>query len=387
MMGAWLVASSAWAAEPWKHPRTPVINPSELGLSGLSAKDCGACHTEIYEEWSSSVHAAAWWDPQFQAELNKDPEVGWLCLNCHTPVANQQEQLVLSTEIRSPDSVANPSFDAQLRSEGVTCLSCHWTPDGVASVHPDAQAPHKLSYTPSLREDALCNGCHQAQARLEDALVCDFNTAGEKAAAGIEQSCSDCHMPAVSRPVVHGGIARLGGRHNWPGSGIGKSSKSAVPGLNGVDVAFGGVTPDDAGHSIVSVDLTNARAGHMVPSGDPERFLRVVVSALDESGVETGRTDFRIGQTWVWSPVAKKTGDNRLKPGEVRRLDWTMPGSVDAAKIRVVVEHIRLTKSNLDYHVALVKNGAAGPTMAELLDYPRGRVVFEGTFPAKAITP
>jgi hypothetical protein len=112
----------------------------------------------------------------------------------------------------------------------------------------------------------------------------------------------------------------------------------------------------------------------------------VVVSALNEGGAETGRTDFRIGQTWVWSPVAKKTGDNRLKPGEVRRLDWTMPGSVDAAEIRVVVEHIRLTKSNLDYHVALVKNGAAGPTMAELLDYPRGRVVFEGTFPVKAIS-
>ena len=68
--------------------------------------------------------------------------------------------------------------------------------------------------------------------------------------------------------------------------------------------------------------LINARAGHMLPSGDPERYLDVRATLLDGSGAVSSQR-WQIGQTWVWSPVAEKTGDNRLNVGERRELRWT----------------------------------------------------------------
>ena len=68
-------------AVPWERPHTPVVDPAALGVTGLKASDCSTCHTEVASEWSTSTRAAAWVDPQFQAELHKDPEVGWLCLS------------------------------------------------------------------------------------------------------------------------------------------------------------------------------------------------------------------------------------------------------------------------------------------------------------------
>ena len=170
-------------AVPWERPRTPVVDPAALGVTGLKASDCSTCHTEVASEWSTSTHAAAWVDPQFQAELHKDPEVGWLCLNCHTPLANQQPSLVTAHEdIRAPITTPNHSFDSELRDEGVTCLTCHWREDGIATTRTDARAPHALVVDPDLGGDATCTVCHQATARLEDALVCHFNTGAEKEA-------------------------------------------------------------------------------------------------------------------------------------------------------------------------------------------------------------
>mgnify|MGYP002881982299 CR=1 FL=1 len=124
--GRWLVIVPLLiGASPWERPRTPVLEAGRLGLTGLKASDCATCHVEVAAEWSSSIHAAAWTDPQFQAELHKDPEVGWLCLNCHTPLANQQPMLVTDfANIRAPVTTPNPHFDAALRDEGVTCLTC-----------------------------------------------------------------------------------------------------------------------------------------------------------------------------------------------------------------------------------------------------------------------
>jgi len=115
----------------------------------------------------------------------------------------------------------------------------------------------------------------------------------------------------------------------------------------------------------------------MLPSGDPERFLRVAMSLESEDGSELASTQWRIGQTWVWAPVAEKRADNRIAPGEVRILDWeprTVPGSVF---LRVKVEHVRLSRENLEYHIRLIEKGASGPTVSQLRNYPLGRTMFE----------
>ena len=121
--------------------------------------------------------------------------------------------------------------------------------------------------------------------------------------------------------------------------------------------------------------LINARAGHMLPSGDPERYLDVRATLLDGSGGTVSSQRWRIGQTWVWSPVAEKTGDNRLNVGERRELRWT-PGTLGAS-VRLTVEHVRLSPENLDYHLKLLESGHPGPPIEALKSYPTRRTLFD----------
>src|SRR3989339_1025749 len=97
------------------------------GLTSLSAKECGACHQEIYQEWAQSMHAQAWTDPYYQVDLAFDGDQQ-ICLNCHIPLENQQENLVMGfrdAERFDPILQPNPNFDKALQQEGVTCVVCH----------------------------------------------------------------------------------------------------------------------------------------------------------------------------------------------------------------------------------------------------------------------
>ena len=90
---AHLPAADREDVSAWALPRVPDIEPYP-GTTGLSASRCADCHAEIAAEWAASTHAHAWVDPQFQAELHKDPEIGWICLNCHTPLQAQLPERV-----------------------------------------------------------------------------------------------------------------------------------------------------------------------------------------------------------------------------------------------------------------------------------------------------
>ena len=49
------------------YERPVVATAVPEGLSDLRAETCGACHEEIYQEWSVSTHRRAWLDDaQFQ---------------------------------------------------------------------------------------------------------------------------------------------------------------------------------------------------------------------------------------------------------------------------------------------------------------------------------
>ncbi|MFQ5772281.1 MAG: multiheme c-type cytochrome, partial [bacterium] len=111
-----------------KHWERPIpFQPPPEGLSSLSAEECGECHVEIYREWKTSFHAQAWHDPQFQAEWAKDDSL-WVCINCHTPLQNQQVFTILGKkggDYFQPVKEANPYFDPTLQKEAITCAVCH----------------------------------------------------------------------------------------------------------------------------------------------------------------------------------------------------------------------------------------------------------------------
>ena len=340
----------------WMAPRTPNLTAIP-GTTGLSARSCGECHAEIYAEWKSSTHAHAWSDAQFQAELRKDPEVAWICINCHTPLSNQQASLVAVAEtIRTPEVRPNPSYDAALRDEGVTCLTCHWREQGIAAVHEDVRAPHPTVFSPDLRSEDTCTGCHQAVARLEDTLVCSFNTGAEWEAAAPGKTCSGCHMPSVQRPSAAGAPARAGGRHTFPGSLIPKdlpteqeAALMAADWQAGVELEL---TQEDRGDEPpqMAAIVSNRRAGHRVPTGDPERYLELTLTAVDAEGVERARSELRIGQQWEWWPEARKLSDNRLGPGESHRLTLDLPSAHSGLSVSARLDHVRMRPENASYH-------------------------------------
>ncbi len=177
-----------------------VLSTGSVRLFAEYAKPdtCGACHSDEYESWKTSIHAKAYESDSFQkawTERKKDPS----CLECHT--------------------TGHESGTLKYAEAGVTCESCH---GAMSEGHPDtAKMPipassemcltcHKKAYqewkvskhglknircfdchnvhAQGLRAgggDALCGSCHQN--RMTDFAHSSHHMAGLK--------CSTCHMP------------------------------------------------------------------------------------------------------------------------------------------------------------------------------------------------
>lgn len=327
------------------------------GVPSLSAQSCQICHNDIYQEWRLSTHAHAWTDRQLQEEMKKSAN-RWLCENCHTPLLVQQQDWTLGLvegDVEAPKLVENPVFDASLQAEGITCAACH-VRDGVI-VGPgleDSSPAHPVRADPDFRSEAICLRCHQAVATYPGkSFVCTFETGDEWRAGPYadEKGCVDCHMPMVERPAALGGPVRQVRSHWWRGAGIPKVAgvhpppEANPPGL--------GVTAEWGDNDLV-LRLSNDNAGHMLPTGDPERFILVQVAFVDAAGAEIATESLRIGQTWEWNPP-KKLGDNRLAPREERVETLARP---DGAKAAVVeASSHRITEKTAEYH--------------HLEDYPR----------------
>ncbi len=325
------------------------------GLTSLSAAQCGVCHQEIYQEWLASTHAQALRDKQFHAEMSKDPLSQWLCLNCHTPLENQLASIAVAVKAGSahqPVFEKNSRFDARLSEEGVTCAVCHVKDGVILGPYGDSQAPHPVRREPKLLGEQVCTACHQATASYTDVLVCTFDTAGEwrsspYAAEG--RSCPQCHMPEVRRPVALRGPVRGSRRHLFLGSKIPKEPSLPEAQRRFYDLYPSGLSVEIAGdRAAPKLLLKNAQAGHLLPTGDPERFILVHADLVDSAGRALGRQTHRIGQQWEWYPKARKLGDNRLKPLEEREV--AIRPNPRAALLRVTVENWRITEQNAAYH-------------------------------------
>ena len=328
------------------------------GLKTLSAKECGRCHVEIYQEWKASFHAKAWFDPQFQVEWAKDDSL-WVCINCHTPLVNQQQYLILGKQggdYFRPVKKKNPVFDPELRDEGITCAACHVRDGAVLGPYGNQKdSPHAVrKATPQELTHELCLTCHNVTDVLNPTLVCTFQTgeewkSGPWARAG--ETCVTCHMPLIKRPLYPKGPVRVTRKHIWIGSGIPKTmqEKSPVdhylPGLE-LRIITSKKRYRPGEQAYLSVLLTNRRAGHFLPTGDPEYFYTVELAVVDSQNAVLQDTTIWIGQKWQWWPVAKKLKDNRLKPLETRifPFEFAIPEQTTALRFRAVVRTHRMTR-------------------------------------------
>lgn len=360
----------------------PHQEPPE-GLESLSASECGECHEEIYREWKSSNHARALQDPQFQAEWAKDEHL-WVCINCHTPLQNQQEFIILGKEdgdYFKPVKRANPNFDHELKEESVTCAVCHVRDGAVIGTRGnDEDAPHAVKKDTEALSRKLCFGCHNVTEALNPTLICTFQT-GEEWKAGpypqAERDCISCHMPAIFRPLTAGSPARWTRRHIWIGSAVPKfpGDRKIVDGYqSGLVVRVSQSQQSDApgDSAFFTVSLINQNAGHKLPTGDPEYYFTLEMRVTDEQNNALQDTTFFIGQKWEWWPKAKKLSDNRLKPLEQRDFSFafSLPAAARKSSFETIVTMHRMSAEN-------------AKAMGLLGKYPISAVVYRQKIPLR----
>ncbi|HJQ79111.1 MAG TPA: multiheme c-type cytochrome, partial [Lacipirellulaceae bacterium] len=200
-----------------------------------SARECAACHEDIYHEWSVSAHAYAAVSPmfhKFEQKLNDltHGAVGYFCMRCHAPVATA---LCASRD--------EPLWNLpEAAREGITCIACHrvqyvygksngerriepgdvFAPvlggiggEGVAeTIHrrehfkvktsPDEPGPgqnmHAAGiYFEPLTRSEFCTPCHQVAVHpgIKLEVVWEQYRASPACKKGIQ--CQDCHMGRV----------------------------------------------------------------------------------------------------------------------------------------------------------------------------------------------
>ncbi len=347
------------------------------GLDSLKAESCGTCHKDIYEEWKTSIHARAFEDPFFQAYWKRDGNI-WVCLNCHTPLENQQPTLIKDIprgRVEKAVQEPNPRYDASYQQEAITCAACHVRDGVILGPYDDSAAPHPTKFDPSFRTAQICYRCHNVAsgpAQFYNVGPCGTYAEYEGRFFMKEKGfiCQTCHMPEVERPVAEGGPIRLGRRHLWRGGHDPEMIKQAVA----VRVQ---AEPDQpkAGQSVqFTLTLINAGAGHKIPTGDPDRHFTVEFAVVDAKGREVAQQSDTMGRWILWQPVVLEVYDNRLMPLASReyRFSYRVPDQAAGLKLKTRVRYHILTDGQHD-----MLRTKYGLTSSE----PYAFVIYEREFP------
>lgn len=287
------------------------------GLTSLRAESCGTCHKAIYDEWKTSIHSQAYKDPFFHAYWTKDKHT-WVCLNCHTPLENQQPTLIKDIprdRVERAVQEPNPHFDAEYQSEGVTCAACHVRDGMILGPFADAVAPHPTKYDPDFRTTKLCYRCHSVvggPAQFYNGGPCGTYPEYESGYWMKERGfiCQSCHMPEIERPVAIGGPTRRGRQHLWRGGHDPEMVKRAVD----IKVVAEPAEPKPGEKVKVTLTLVNAGAGHKLPTGDPDRHFTVEFSVEDQNQQVLDSQKDTMGRWIMWQPAIVELYDNRLMP-------------------------------------------------------------------------
>ncbi len=339
-------------------PRKAVVNPDDPDA-------CSECHAQIVGEWKQSMHARAHHerDPIFAAVRQVamgalGDQVAKDCANCHTP-----------RDAANPDSSAGKL--------GVSCASCHMLDTvhtgksgaealGFADVvrmraghdmAPDSSPAHATGLAPEFIKDrkTVCLACHAAAANPSGVNTCATGAEFEER-KGEEKGCMDCHMPRIAGPGGSVGSRSEHARHVFLGPhrawyhDDGEFLSTAVS-LEG--------TLSENG---LQVTLKN-HSGHGFPTGFPGRVAMLSAVGKDAAGTEVWRNEDSpqslFNKVYVDEagkptlPVLSKSmsRDNRLKPSEIRTLEFEVPQTVAEVELKLelrLVPSAAVAKLGLD---------------------------------------
>jgi len=279
------------------------------GLSSVSAKECGQCHQAIYREWSESMHAKAWGDPYFQADTRYDGSQQ-ICLNCHTPLENQQENLVIGFRDQAkldPVLKTNPHYDSKLRDEGVTCAVCHVKNGRIVGPFETDSAPHPVTVDKEIFSGLKpCEKCHVVSGKRWDTFyrIPPCGTVAEIKESGQKLDCVGCHMPEVLRPAAEGMAERKGRRHLFQGG--------HTPEMVGKDLTVTIRKAVEKDRVKYLITLENTGTFHDLPTGTPDRHLTLEVRLLDKKGKVIKEKIYTMKRYFIWQPFIMDYKDTRL---------------------------------------------------------------------------
>jgi len=322
------------------------------GIDSLRAEACGTCHKEIYEEWKTSIHSQAYQDPFFQAYWTRDKHV-WVCLNCHSPLENQQPTLIKNIprqRVEQSPQLPNPHYDPEYQKEGVTCAACHVRDGTILGPFDDSVAPHPTRFDPSFRTTQVCYRCHNVisgPAQFYNVGPCGTYSEYEGKFFMKDRGmiCQSCHMPEIERAVAVGGPIRQGRQHLWRGGHDPEMVKRAMA----VQVVADPPNPKPGDDIRVTLTLINAGAGHKLPTGDPDRHFTVELGVEDADHRVLKTQSDTMGRWIMWQPAIIELYDNRLFPLASREYTFTYraPAKMDGLKLRARIQyHIQSEKQH-----------------------------------------
>lgn len=242
-------------------PKADNAKKSEAGSSFddslyPTAAQCGECHKQIYEEWSSSNHAYASISPMFHKFEQKfqvltQGTVGTFCVRCHQQVGTQ-----LGEHRETPLWKRSP-----ISREGVTCITCHRVKEHYGKVNGERRVEPGKIFEPvygsgeksvindvikdketftvatsekergnrihkgmipndQITKSEFCVSCHQVAVNLGIKLEVVWDQYRDSPARKAGVTCQDCHMgkvPGKPEGYAKAPSAIVGGKKINPG--------------------------------------------------------------------------------------------------------------------------------------------------------------------------
>jgi len=299
--------------------------PSDFPLGTATPSEvCGACHQAIYREYaygfgadlkyagmvyasrdekrlrlpsgvpsSTTAHSAAGVDP-FPVHARDVEEGGRSCNVCHYPQAFEIPPIE-SAEISKP--APRPK---EQEASGLTCASCHLTPEGKIRGPYEVNAPHATVVESAMQTSAICAYCHSLGSRVvgkQTQTFLEWREDFSKPGLG-RQHCQDCHMPRTLRSTAEYGDTpvRAVARHLWTG---GHSAQRLGAALSLVPVQPENDRPR------LELHVINIGAGHSVPTGSNRRAVFLDAQVLDAAGRKVA------SQEWMFAPWYGSRPDDR----------------------------------------------------------------------------
>lgn len=308
------------------------------------SETCGACHKAIYREFAfgfgsdirykpttiparpgekldmpanvsstATAHAFAGVEP-YPIHSREAEEEGKSCNVCHFP-----EPFAIP-DINTPEMVKPKGRPKGEEAGGLTCASCHLTPEGKIRGPYGVTAPHDTVADPAAQTAAMCAYCHSMGKRVagkQTQTFLEWREDFNKPGLG-KQHCQDCHMPRTMRKVAEAFDfpERAVARHLWTG---GRSQQRLASALSMA------ISQPDAGKPALAFHVINIGAGHSVPTGSNRRAIYLSVEILDKKGKKAASKE------WMFAPwYGPRPDDRKFLEEDKKRPDAIAATQADA---------------------------------------------------------